>query len=402
MKRQILQLSAAVAAAFSFAVPTFAADDINVAMLNPMSGSNVDAGQQDFTAAELAVADVNAAGGIKALGGAKLKLISVDTTSDPKNAASTAERVFSTEKIAGAVGTGISALTLPILPVAEKARVPIITNSINDKITAQGYKYTFQITPKGSQFGNTQVEFMKWLNEKYKLGIKDIAVVYENSGYGTSTADGIKEIAAKAGLNIVMFEAYPRGFTDASPLVTKMKASGAQALFPIAYTTDAKLIINTMKAMKVAPVIIGGGAGFLWPAFATEMGASVNGFVSVASWNWDSKSVTSDPKLASIPERYEAKYKTFMTEHAGPSYAGIIMLAEAMEKAKSADPQKVRDALATFNMKGGIGGFMQPGTIKIDENGWNSVVQPVMIQWQDGKPRTIFPEDNATRAFQKF
>jgi branched-chain amino acid transport system substrate-binding protein len=404
MKGQILKLSAALAAVFSLALPTsgYAVDDINVAFLNPLSGSNVDAGQQDLNAAELAIADINAAGGIKALGGAKLKLIVVDTTSDPKNAASVAERVFSTEKIAGGVGTGISGLTLPILPIAEKARVPMITNSINDQITAQGYKFTFQVTPKGSQFGNTQVAFMKWLNDKYKLGIKDIAVVYENSGYGTSTADGIKDIAAKAGLNIVLFEAYPRGFTDASPLVTKIKASGAGALFPIAYTTDAKLIINTMKAMKVSPVIIGGGAGFLWPAFATEMGASVNGFVSVASWNWDSKSVTNNPKLATIPERYEARFKSFMTEHAGPTYTGYLMLAEAMEKAKSADPLKVRDALASFDTKDGIGGFMQPGNIKMDANGWNASVHPVMIQWQDGKPRTIFPEEDSVKAFQKF
>jgi branched-chain amino acid transport system substrate-binding protein len=403
MKSKIFNLSAALVAAFSFAVPlsTYAVDDIRVGLLNPLSGGNVDAGQQDLTAAELAIADINAAGGIKALGGAKLKLVAVDTTSDPKNAASTAERAFSTENIVAAVGSGISALTLPIMPVAEKARIPIITNSINDQITAQGYKFTFQITPKGSQFGGTQVEFLKWLNDKYKLGIKDVAVVYENSGYGQSTAEGIKDIAAKAGLNLVMFEAYPHGFTDASPLVTKIKASGAQALFPIAYTTDAKLIINTMKSMKVAPVIIGGGAGFLWPAFATEMGAAVNGFVSVASWNWDSKSVSSDPKLAAIPQRYEERFKSFMTEHAGPSYLGFMMLAEAMEQTKSADPQKIRDYLAKFDQKGGVGGLMQPGTVRIDDHGWNAAVHPVMIQWQDGKPRTIFPEEDANRAFQK-
>ena len=403
MNNAVFKLSAALVAAVTLNAPaySYAVDDIRVGLLNPLSGSNVDAGQQDLTAAELAIADINAAGGIKALGGAKLKLVPVDTTSDPKNSAATAERAFSTEKIVGAVGTGISALTMPIMPVAEKARIPIITNSINDQITAQGYKFTFQITPKGSQFGNTQVEFLKWLNEKYKLGIKDVAVVYENSGYGTSTADGIKVIAAKAGLNLVMFEAYPRGFTDASPLVTKIKASGAQALFPIAYTTDAKLIINTMKSMKVSPVIIGGGAGFLWPAFAAEMGASVNGFVSVASWNWDSKSVSSDPNLAAVTRRYEEKYKSFMTEHAGPSYLAIRMLAEAMEQSKSSDPQKIRDALATFDQKGGISGLMQPGMVRIDNSGWNSAVHPVMIQWQDGKPRTIFPDEDANRAFQK-
>jgi branched-chain amino acid transport system substrate-binding protein len=323
-----------------------------------------------------------------------------ETTSDPNSAAAVAERVFSTEKVAGAVGTGISGLTMPILPVAERSHVPIITNSINDQITAQGYKYTFQVTPKGSQFGNTQVQFLKFLNDTYKLGIKDVAVVYENSGYGVSTAGGIKDITAKAGLNLVLFESYPHGFTDASSLVTKIKGSGAKALFPVAYTTDAKLIINTMRQMNVNPVIIGGGAGFLWPVFAAEMGTSVNGFVSVASWNWDSKSISSVPELAAITQRYEQKYGTFMTEHAGPTYLAVRMLAQAMEQAKSSDATKVRDALATFD-DNHIGGFMQPGVVKIDGNGWDSAVHPVMVQWQDGKPRTVFPLEDGVRAFQK-
>jgi branched-chain amino acid transport system substrate-binding protein len=243
------------------------------------------------------------------------------------------------------------------------------------------------------------VEFLQTLNDKYKLGIKDVAVVYENSGYGVSTAGGIKDIAAKAGLNLVLYEAYPHGFTDASSLVTKIKASKARALFPIAYTTDAKLIINTMKQMNVNPIIIGGGAGFLWPAFGVEMGPAVNGFVSVASWNWDSKSIASVPDLAAITQRYEKKYGGFMTEHAGPSYLAVRMIAQAVEQAKSADPVKVRDVLASFN-DSQIGGFMQPGNVKIDANGWNAAVHPVMIQWQDGKPRTIFPEPDAQVSFQ--
>jgi branched-chain amino acid transport system substrate-binding protein len=374
--------------------------EVKIAFLNPLSGSNVDAGQQDLNAAQLAVEDINKAGGIKALNGAMIKLVVVDTTSDPKSATSTAERVFSTEKVSGGVGTGISALTLPILPIVEKAKIPIITNAINDQISSQGYKYTFQIAPHGSQFGNTQVQFLKELNEKYKLGIKDVAVVYENSGYGVSTAGGIKDITEKAGLHVVLYEAYPHGFTDASSLVTKIKRSGAKALFPIAYTTDAKLIINTMRQMKVDPIIIGGGAGFLWPAFGTEMGDAVNGFISVGSWNWDSKSISNVPELAAITQRYEQKYKGFMTEHAGPSYLAVRMLAEAMEQCKCSDPVKVRDVLATFN-NNKIGAFMQPGMVKIDSNGWNSVVHPVMIQWQEGKPRTIFPAEDASRPLMR-
>ena len=372
--------------------------EVRIAFMDCLSGSNADASQQDLNGAQLAVDDINAAGGIKSLNGAKVKLVVVDITSDPKNASSTAERAFSTEKVIAVKGSGISAMALPTLPIAEKAKIPIVLNSLNDQITSQGYKYTFQVSPHGSQFGNTQVEFLKWL--KYKLGVKDVAVVYENSGYGVSTAGGIKDIAAKAGLNLVLYEAYPHGFTDASSLVTKIKASKAQALFPVAYTTDAKLILSTMKQMNVAPVIIGGGAGFLWPAFYTELGPGINGFVSVASWNWDSKNISSIPERAAITERYEKRFNTYMTERAGPSYVAIRMIAEAIEKAKSTDSEKVREQLATFNDSGTVGGMMQPGVTKIDATGWNSVVHPIMIQWQDNKPRTIFPETDSVRQFK--
>jgi branched-chain amino acid transport system substrate-binding protein len=374
--------------------------EIKIAEMDPLSGSNADAGIQDLNGAQLAVDDINAAGGIKALGGAKLKLVAVDMTSDPKNAASTAERVFSTEKVVAAKCPGISGIALPMLPIAEKAQIPVICNSINDQITGQGYKYTFQIAPHGSQFGNTQVQFLKWLSDKYKLGIKDIAVVYENSGYGVSTAGGVKDFVTQGGFNLVLYESYPHGFTDASSLVTKVKASKAQALFPVAYTTDAKLIISTMNQMNVHPVVIGGGAGFIWPAFFTEMGAAANGFVSVGSWNWDSKAMSSNPALAAVTERYQKRFGAFMGEHAGPSYVAIRMFADAMEKTKSSDSKKIRDYLATYNDSGLVGGMMQPGTIKIDSTGFNAVVHPIMIQWQDNQPRTIYPEVDASRSYQ--
>ena len=399
MKRMATALAAMLVVALSMVALTGSAapNVVKIAFLNPLSGSNADAGQQDYNAAILAVEDINNAGGIKSLGGAKVELVIGDTTSDPKQAASVAERIFSRGGVAGAVGTGISGLTMPIQPIAEKYRIPIITNSINDAITSQGYKFTFQLTPKGSQFGHTQVEFFKYLVDRFNVKSRRAAIVYENSGYGVSTAKGIKEIAETAGLEVAMYESYPHGFTDASPLVTKIKNSRATVLFPIAYTTDATLIINAMKSMNVNPLIIGGGAGFLWPAFGEALGDNVNGFVSVASWNWDSKCISSKPELADVPRRYEEKFKSFMTEHAGPTYIAVRLIAEAVDIAASADPVQVQAELRSMDLSTGFAAMMQPGGVKFDVNGWNSGVHPVIIQWQDGKPRTVFPEKDASR-----
>lgn len=368
---------------------------VKIAFLNPLSGGNADAGKQDLDAAKLAVDDINAAGGIKSLGGAKVELVVSDTTSDPTQAKSVAERTFSSGDISGVVGTGISGLTLPILPILEKNQIPAVTNSISNDITKQGYKYIFETVPKGSMFGNTQVEFLKYLNTQYNLGITKVAIVYENSAYGVSTAKGVRDIAKNAGLDVVVDQSYPAGFTDASALVTSLKSSGAKAVFPVSYTNDAKLIISTMKSMNYSPLILGGGAGFLWPAFAKALGSDVNGFISVGSWNWDSKNISQNSELAKITSAFETKYGYYMTEHAGPTYTAVRLIAAAVEKAASSDSKKVRDALAQMDITSGPESLMQPGKLKFDETGWNMNVHPVMIQWQDGKPRTVFPLEDA-------
>ena len=369
---------------------------VKIAFMNPLSGNNADAGQQDLNAAQLAVKHINEAGGIESLGGAQIELVVTDTTSDPTQAQSVAQRVLSDGEIVGIVGTGISGLTLPILPIAEKNEVPMITNSISNDITNQGYQYVFEPVPKGSMFGETQVNFLRALNDEFNLGIKKVAIVYENSAYGVSTAEGTKATAEAAGLEVVVNQSYPQGFTDASSLVTTVKQSGAQAIFPVAYTTDAKLIINTMKSMDYNPLVIGGGAGFLWPAMGEELGDNINGLLSVASWNWDSKNISGNPDLAKIPEDYEATYGEFMTEHAGPTYSFVWMLKEAIEKTGSTDSKTIRDALAEMTFEDTPAALMQPGVVQFGDDGWNVETHPVMIQWQDGKPRTIFPISDAS------
>jgi branched-chain amino acid transport system substrate-binding protein len=280
--------------------------------------------------------------------------------------------------------------------VIEKSKIPLITSSISDKITQQGYKYVFEICPKGSQFGATQVKFLTYLKKKYDIPIHKLGFVYENTAYGTSTAGGLKETATKEGYTIALFEAYDAKFTDASPLVTKIKASGVDVIFPVSYTTDAELIISTMQAMRVNPLVIGGGAGFIWPDIYKSLGDRINGVFSVGSWSWDSKNIMSDRQRKSAVERYKKRFGTFMPEQAGEHYAMVWTLKEAIERARSADPQRIRDALASIEIVRGPAGFMQPGKIKFDQTGWNSYVHPTMIQWQRGEPRTVYPEEDAT------
>jgi len=381
--------------ALGLAGPSMAAD-VEIALFACLSGPSVDLGIMSRDGAVLAVEDVNQMGGIKALGGAKVKLVIADVTSNVAQGPSVVERILSTQKISGAVGMGMSQMTLSCLPVLEKTQVPLMTSSISDTITSQGYKYVFQIAPKGSHFGATQVKFLTYLKNKYKLPITKVGFVYENTAYGTSTAGGLKETAVKEGYNIGLFEAYDAKFTDASPLVNKIKASGVEVIFPVSYTTDAELIISTMQAMRVNPMLIGGGAGFIWPDIYKSLGDKINGVFSVGSWSWDSKNIMTDAQRKSVVERYRKRFGTFMPEQAGEHYAMVWTLKDALEMAKSTDSKKVREALATMEITSGPAALMQPGKIKFDEKGWNKYVYPTMIQWQKGDPRTVYPEEAAT------
>ena len=379
-----------------------AADKVEIAVIVPLSGPNASVGEMIVNATKLAVEDVNAAGGIKSLGGAKLTPIIADATNDPQGAITTTERVLTQNKVAGGYGLALSPLTTAALPSFVKHHVAVVTSAISDAlVTPNNGGYLFQIAPKGSAFGNQEVKFLEFLNDKYKMGITKAAILYVNNPYGIATEKGIEQLAQKAGLEIVLNSAYPESITDASPLVSKIQQSGAQVLFPVSYISDASLLLTALRSAESHVLVIGGGAGFIWPPIGQSLGAKVNGLTSVASWNLDSKNVKADPKLAGVAERYLKSFGTFMPEQAGEAYAGISVLAAAIEAAGSDDPAKVRDALAKIHVTGGSGAMMQPGEVEFDANGANTRVFPVMIQWQGGVPRTVFPESAATATVVK-
>lgn len=376
-------------------------NQINLALVVPLSGANASVGEQSRNAANLAVADINASGGIKSMGGAKINLVVADSTNDPQGARTAMERVLSHGDVAGVYGTDLSPLCTGVLPVIVRNHVPMVSSCISDAlVTPDNGGYFFQIAPKGTAFGETQAEFVKYLNATRNLGLKKAAILYVDNPYGQSTEKGIEDLAKRAGLDVVLKSAYPADITDASPLVSKIEQSGAQVVFPVSYITDSELILSALATANSKVQVIGGGAGFIWPPIGKALGDKVNGLMSVGSWNLNSKNVTSNPTLVDVTKRYESEYHTFMPEQAGEAYAGLFTLAAAIEQAKSADPKKVREALAKLDVRSGGATMMQPGEVQFADNGANAHVAPVIIQWQKGVPQTVYPPDLATAEVQ--
>jgi branched-chain amino acid transport system substrate-binding protein len=387
-RRDILTKSASgVIAATAFgAIPLrgYAAEPVNIGALYPVTGSMAQIGQGCVNAAKLAVQMVNDAGGIKSLGGAKLNLIISDIQSDTTVTRTETDRVINGSKVSAIHGCYASALTLIASEVAERAKVPLITGSSSDQLNVNR-RYTFTPFARASQFAQAQLQMARLVNEKPK-----VAVIFENTAFGTSTSNGLREKAPAEGVEIVLFEPYSAGFADASPLINKVKASGADMLFSVSYLNDLILIVRTIKQVGLKVGLNGGSGGFVIPDFYKTVGSLADGLQGVAHWNHDS-----DENAQKVNAVYQKTYGEFLFEYAGGLVAQTFMLADAIERAASTDPQKVRNALAALDVSSGYAAMCPGGKVKFGPDGKNIYGHPVGVQWQNGDLASVFPKEDA-------
>jgi branched-chain amino acid transport system substrate-binding protein len=396
-RRRLGMLSGIALSSGLLPVRLSAQEPINLAVIAPMNGSNAVGGEMVVRASKLAVEDINAAGGIHALNGSKLNLIIADSTENAQGAITTTERVLSQQQIAGVFGLVISPLTAAAIPALIKHHVPVITASTADSlVTPANGGYLFMIGPTGSALGRVAVDFVRASNAAKTTNITKAAILYINNAYGQSAQKGVEKLVRESGIDVVLNSAYPENITDASPLVTKVAQSGADVLFPLSNVADAGLILTALHSARSKVLVFGAGSGFTWPPIGQSLGERVDGLFGGAAWNWDMKNVVSDPKLVDVTTRYEKTYGGYMPEQAGEAYGAMWMFALAMEKAASADSEKLRDTLATMKVTSGYPTIVQPGLVEFGANGANPNVKAVMIQWQGGKPRTVFPPELAT------
>src|SRR5580692_10285473 len=361
-----------------------AAEPVNIGGLYPVTGSMAQIGQGCVAAAKLAVDMVNEGGGIKSLGGAKLNLIISDVQSDTTVTRTETDRLITGNKISAIHGCYASALTLIASEVAERAKVPLITGSSSDQLN-KGRTYAFTPFARASQFARAQLQMSKLVSESPK-----VAVIFENTAFGTSTSNGLREQAPGQGVEIVMFEPYSAGLTDAGPLINKVKASGANMLFPVSYLNDLILIIRAIKQSGVQIAINGGSGGFVIPDFYKNVGNVAEGLLGVAHWNHD---INADAQKVNAV--YQKQYGEFLFEYAGGLVAQTFMIADALERAASTDPQKVRDAIAELDVSQGYAAMCPGGKVKFGPDGKNIYAHPVGVQWQHGDLATVFPKEDA-------
>jgi ABC-type branched-subunit amino acid transport system substrate-binding protein len=236
---------------------------VNIGVIQPLSGANAQFGIICRNGVELGADKINTAGGIKALGGAKINLVVSDATSNPTAATAAAQRLISQNELTAILGAFASSLTLAISEVTARADIPMLTASFADEITGRGLESVFKVTATASAFGRAQVNYTLAIAVAAGSKIDKIATMYEDTAYGVAQTRGLRRAAKDANIEVVMDEPYPLGITDATPLINKLRASGAQAVFPVSYLNDSLFIIRAMRQQRITIPVIGGAAGYV-------------------------------------------------------------------------------------------------------------------------------------------
>ncbi len=361
------------------------AKEIKIGNILPLSGPSASVGLQNQWAIELATEKINKAGGIKALGGAKLVNIFTDSKGDPNVGATAAEQLINTDKVVLISGAWNSAVTKPSTQVAERYGIPyVVPVSVNDAITERGFKYTFRLAAKDSWWARDQFRFLDDMKKATKTELKTIAFVYENGDWGSGMKEQWTKLATQFGYQIVLDEPYPSTASDLTPVVMKIKAAKPDVLLLTSNAADAILLTNTMATYKVkAKAIIGSGGGHADPSFRQTTGKNCENMFDVVEWETD----LNRPQIPALNKEFKALHKFDLAGESVDAFSSVYVIADALERAKSTDPKKLRDALAATNLCVGSGklgiDILSYDCVTFDQTGQNKNAGIVMVQFRD-------------------
>lgn len=320
-------LAAGLSLAFAGAA---SAQDITVGVAGPLTGQYASFGQQFKNGADLAVIDINAAGGVL---GKKIKIAMEDDACDPKQARAVAEKLVGL-KVPFINGHFCSGSSIPASDVYAEAGVLQITPaSTNPKFTERGMWNTFRVCGRDDQQGAVAG---KYISERYKG--KNIAILHDKSTYGKGLADETKKSINKAGMKEKMYEAYTAGEKDFNALVSRMKAAAIDVVYVGGYHTEAGLILRQMRAQGMASQMISGDA------LATNEFWSITGDAGEGVLFTFGPDPRKRPTAAAVVKKFKDKgidpegYTLY-------TYASMQIWAQAVNKAKTTDPKKVAEAV---------------------------------------------------------
>jgi branched-chain amino acid transport system substrate-binding protein len=390
----LLTIGTSLLVSLAYLPSSSAAADVKIALIVPLSGRYARQGQLKKMGAEMAIDEINASGGVKALGGANIALVTADAGDTIEKAVSVAQRVLTREKVVAGIGAWLSSFTLGITEVSERLHIPWVTLSYADPITERGYRYVFQSSPVASIQATRALDLVVDLAKANGRTLKTAALIGDTTATSVAFLRPLKEKLLPAkGISVLVDESWSPPLADATPIAQKLRSAKPDIVFYGGINfPDTALFLQKVKEFGLAMPIVGVGAQMVSPEFLDVVGKDLVNNVMAA--------VASHPirgQEALIEKFKKRTGEKFMTQDPLSTYANVWIIKEALERARSADPTAVRDALAALDLTSGpAASSLAPGRIRFDERGRRVDATPIIAQWQGGEPVTVFPAELAT------
>lgn len=366
-----------------------AAETVKIGVVAPLAGAFAASGQDILDGAKLALEEINAAGGIRSLGGRKIEFIIGDAGQSPETAVTTARRVLSGQPVAS-IGCWYSSLTLAATQVAEQRKIPWLTGSVADAIVGRGFKYVYQISAGSEASALGLIDAV----QKISQGETRLVLLTDNNAANVDIKGFLKQ---KITTPVASEQTWTPPLADATPVVSAaMRANPTVIYLGATSTTDQALVLKQLAAQgNTAPIIMGASSAAN-PTFLDAVGArAMEGVVVVTGVSFPGKgSEAIDRKYA------EATGKAFMDCEALTGYMNIQIIAHALNKAGKAEAEAVKQALDALDERDvPVFGLLPNGNrLKFGPNGRREGVVVELLQWQGGRPRVVHPPEvsNAT------
>lgn len=381
------------------------AEEIVVGAIYPLSGSLAATGVDLKNAVELATDIVNnkselnlplaSSAGLPNLGGAKIRLVFGDHEADPEKGAAEAERLITTENVVALVGSYNSAVTATASQAAEREGVPFLNpESTSPTLTERGFQWFFRTTPFDRLFSEN---FYQFLDDMQAQGydVSNVAVLNENTLWGTDVATLENQYAEEYGYDVVANIPYEAKAADVSSEVQKLKAAGDAVLLQSSYVSDAILYMQTYKQLDYTPTaIIAMDAGFVASEFVETLGDDANYILSREVWALDLAGTK--PIVKAVNDLYKELYGTNMNGNSARSFTGMLVLADAINRAGSTDPEAIQQALMETDIPADQIIMPWQGIEFDPETHQNILGSGIIVQIQGGEYKTVWPFDLAS------
>ena len=364
-------------------------DPVLVGSLHPLSGGLQFEGTEAHQGVLVAEEEINKAGGIKALGGAPLKVLSEDNGGDVNRGSSQATRMIQEGSVA-ILGTMSSGVAAAVSPIAERAKVPlVITAAADPSLTERNFKYTLREHAHVGQSVAGAIDALQGISKESGMPVRRVAHLRLDIAAYESVNKLLATNLPQRDMELVKTVTVPLAETDFSTAVSQIRDARPDVLIISALLAQGSEIVRTMDAQKFRPPFtVGIAAGFANPAFAKDLPKLGEGIADVSYW-YNPKS----PTWTRFAAAYQTRFGRQPTTHAAQGYQATKLLADALERAGKKDGEALRDALSKTSLAEHL--LPQQGPLTFAGNGQNDKVQSPMTQLIDGRPQVVWPAELA-------